>query len=138
MEDITDPEKIRKNEKVDRNISMYGYVHGTNMKNNLNVHIPGCGDFCIIEMQFISDPCPTPDKEKKVRTLTQKDRIIYAPMSGVGGIVYDKDAVYIEMAGNQAQIEELEVCLQGFDFFSKMLTVFPHFKSAAANFENIW
>ena len=106
MEDITDPEKVRRNEKTDRNISVYGYIHGTLMKNNINVHIPGCGDFAIKEMQFISDPCPTPDKEKKVRSLSQKDRIIYAPMSGVGGIVYDKDAVYIDVAQNQPQTEE--------------------------------
>ena len=33
-----------------------------------------------------------------------KHRMIYAPMSGVGGIVYDKDAVYIELGhGAEAQ-----------------------------------
>ena len=34
---------------------------------------------------------------KKRRTLVEKDKCIYAPMSGVGGVVYDKDAVYIDL-----------------------------------------
>ena len=38
---------------------------------------------------MLPDPCPLPEKEKK-RSLTEKERLIYAPMSGVGGIVYDK------------------------------------------------
>lgn len=105
MEDITDPEKVRQNNKVDRNVSLYGYVHGTHMKNNINVHIAGCGDFSIHNMQFLSDPCPTPDREKR-RSLNQKERLIYAPMSGVGGIVYDKDAVYIDLGGSHSHHEQ--------------------------------
>ena len=31
------------------------------------------------------------------RTIDHRHRVIYAPMSGVGGIVYDKDAVYIDV-----------------------------------------
>ena len=41
MEDLTDPEQIRINPKCDRNVSLYGYVRGTNLKNRSNVHIPG-------------------------------------------------------------------------------------------------
>ena len=51
------------------------------------------------EMSYLHDPCPLPDKERK-RSLNQKERLIYAPMSGVGGIVYDKDAVYIDLGGS--------------------------------------
>lgn len=29
------------------------------------------------------------------------ERKIYAPLSGVGGVVYDKDAVYIDMGNSQ-------------------------------------
>ena len=47
-------------------------------------------------MTFLPDPCPTPTMEKR-RSLNVKERVIYAPMSGVGGIVYDKDAVYIDI-----------------------------------------
>ena len=53
----------------------------------------GCGDYNIKELNFIPDPCPLPDKEKK-RSLTEKERLVYAPMAGVGGIVYDKVIIY--------------------------------------------
>jgi len=38
---------------------------------------------------LLADPCPLPDKLKK-RSLNEKEKLIYAPMAGVGGIVYDK------------------------------------------------
>jgi ribosome biogenesis protein BMS1 len=41
------------------------------------------------DVSLLKDPCPLPDKEKK-RSLNEKERMVYAPMSGVGGIVYDK------------------------------------------------
>jgi ribosome biogenesis protein BMS1 len=41
MEDITDPESVRVNPKVDRNVSLYGYVRGTSIKNRSNVHVAG-------------------------------------------------------------------------------------------------
>ena len=109
MEDITDPEKVRQFEKCDRNISLYGYVHGTHMKNNIVIHIPGCGDYSVRDMQHLADPCPTPDNVKK-RSLSQKERMVYAPMSGVGGIVYDKDAVYIDLGGSHSHRHLHEVC----------------------------
>ena len=42
-----------------------------------------------------------PDNERK-RTLDDRERLLYAPFSGVGGIVYDKDAVYIELGGSHS------------------------------------
>ena len=59
------------------------------------------------DMDFLSDPCPLPSQEKK-RSLNQRERLIYAPMSGVGGIVYDKDAVYIDLGGSHS-MKDLEV-----------------------------
>lgn len=64
----------------------------------------GCGDMKIHDVCFLPDPCPLPEKLKK-RSLAEKERIIYAPFSGVGGIVYDKDAVYIELAGSHSHLE---------------------------------
>ncbi|KAL5018103.1 hypothetical protein ScPMuIL_003825 [Solemya velum] len=107
VEDISDPEGVRQNVKCDRRVSMYGYVRGTHMKNRINIHIPGCGDFPMQDIQFLSDPCPTPNREKK-RSLNEKERTIYAPMSGVGGIVYDKDAVYIDLGGSHSHTELTE------------------------------
>lgn len=52
-------------------------------------------------MCFLPDPCPLPEKLKK-RSLVDKERLVYAPFSGVGGIVYDKDAVYVELGGSHS------------------------------------
>ncbi|CAM1331974.1 BMS1 (predicted), partial [Pycnogonum litorale] len=101
MEDLTDPELIRQNPVCDRDICLYGYTRGGHFKNKTSVHIPGCGDFQIHDISFLPDPCPLPDKEKR-RSLNEKEKLIYAPMSGVGGIVYDKDAVYIDLGGSHS------------------------------------
>ena len=77
----------------------YRYVRGVPMKKDSSVHIPGCGDLKIKDMCFLPDPCPLPDQLKK-RALVDKERLVYAPFSGVGGIVYDKDAVYIDLGGS--------------------------------------
>lgn len=61
----------------------------------------GCGDFLINDIAFLQDPCPLPDTEKK-RTLDDRERLLYAPFSGVGGLIYDKDAVYIELGGSHS------------------------------------
>jgi len=69
----------------------------------------GCGDFAIHDMSLLADPCPLPDQIKK-RTLNEKERLIYGPMSGVGGIIYDKDAIYIELGGSHA-LTKNKVCV---------------------------
>ncbi|KAG8327223.1 Glycoside hydrolase 2 (Mannanase, beta-galactosidase) [Homalodisca vitripennis] len=106
MEDLTPPELIRQNPKVDRTVSLYGFVRGIPLNKASSVHIPGCGDSVISDVCFLPDPCPLPDKLKK-RSLVDKERLIYAPFSGVGGIVYDKDAVYIELAGSHSHHNEM-------------------------------
>jgi ribosome biogenesis protein BMS1 len=101
-EDLTQPDEVRKNAKCDRQVCFYGYVRGCAFKRGANVHIPGCGDFVAGDVCFLADPCELPSKEKKKRTLDDRERLLYAPMSGVGGIVYDKDAVYIELGGSHS------------------------------------
>lgn len=59
----------------------------------------------IKDVSFLPDPCPLPEQIKK-RALVEKERLIYAPFSGVGGIVYDKDAVYIELGGSHSYKQE--------------------------------
>lgn len=105
LEDLTPPDVIRKNPKVDRNVSLYGYVRGIPLNKDTSVHIPGCGDIKIKDVNFLPDPCPLPEQIKK-RALVEKERLIYAPFSGVGGIVYDKDAVYVELGGSHSYKEE--------------------------------
>ncbi|CAK9802586.1 Ribosome biogenesis protein BMS1 homolog [Anthophora quadrimaculata] len=105
VEDLTSPELIRQNPKIDRTISLYGYVRGIPLNKETSVHIPGCGDLKIKDIIFLPDPCPLPEELKK-RALVEKERLIYAPFSGVGGIVYDKDAVYVELGGSHSHQEE--------------------------------
>ncbi|KFB52932.1 hypothetical protein ZHAS_00021216 [Anopheles sinensis] len=101
IEDITNAEQIRLNAKCDRDVVLYGYVRGVPLKKENMVHIAGLGDLHIDELNTLTDPCPLPSGEKK-RSLLEKERLLYAPMSGVGGIVYDKDAVYIELQGSHS------------------------------------
>ncbi|CAG8467667.1 7381_t:CDS:10 [Ambispora leptoticha] len=98
VEDLTDPEQVRQNPICDRTVTLYGYLRGTNMKTNMKVHIPGAGDQYLADISVLPDPCPLPDKVR--RSLSEKQKLIYAPMSEVGGIMYDKDAVYINVPGN--------------------------------------
>ncbi|XP_036338167.1 ribosome biogenesis protein BMS1 homolog [Rhagoletis pomonella] len=105
VEDVTNTDLIRRNPKCDREIILYGYVRGVPMKQEHSVHIAGLGDARIEELSAIPDPCPLPGTEKK-RSLLEKERLLYAPMSGVGGIVYDKDAVYIELQGSHSHKEK--------------------------------
>jgi ribosome biogenesis protein BMS1 len=71
------------------------------MKESTKVHVPGAGDLEIKSIAMLPDPCPLPtaDSEKR-RRLAEKHKLIHAPMSDVGGILYDKDAVYITVPGN--------------------------------------
>jgi len=41
MEDLTNPELIRSDPKINRTVSLYGYIHGTFLKSQAAVHIPG-------------------------------------------------------------------------------------------------
>ena len=89
IEDLTQPDLIRQNEKCDRDLCFYGYVRGTALKKSASIHIPGSGDYQINDISFLSDPCPLPTTLKK-RTLDDRDKLVYAPFSGVGGLTYDK------------------------------------------------
>ncbi|PSC76713.1 ribosome biogenesis BMS1-like protein [Micractinium conductrix] len=96
FEDITPVEAVRANPRCDRDVSLYGYVRGCNWKEGARVHIAGVGDYSAREVAALHDPCPLPDKQKK-RSLNERERLVYAPMSDVGGLLFDKDAVYIDI-----------------------------------------
>ncbi|KAL4425893.1 hypothetical protein ABPG75_009909 [Micractinium tetrahymenae] len=96
FEDITPAEAVRANPRCDRDVTLYGYVRGTNWKEGTRVHIAGVGDYPVAEVAALHDPCPLPDKQKK-RSLNERERLLYAPMSDVGGLLFDKDAVYIDI-----------------------------------------
>lgn len=71
----------------------------------------GVGDFHVTDINFLPDPCPLPDAQKK-RALNEKERLLYAPMAGVGGLVYDKDAVYIDLPANHINQQVLGISLR--------------------------
>lgn len=100
LEDLTDPEQLRRDrETTSRRISLYGFVRGIPLTTNSDVHIPGCGDFRLKNISTIPDPCPLPNRGDKQKRLSGKERLIYAPFCGVGGVLCDKDAVYIDIGG---------------------------------------
>ncbi|KAL6556633.1 Glycoside hydrolase 2 (Mannanase, beta-galactosidase) [Orobanche gracilis] len=139
FEDVTHPEKVQSNSKCDRNIILYGYLRGCNLKKGTKVfnflchlaspnlisgvwidllgkffeligrlmlkevwnlvgwaHIAGMGDYHLSGITALPDPCPLPSAAKK-KGLRDKEKLFYAPMSGLGDLVYDKDAVYINI-----------------------------------------
>lgn len=103
LEDISNPEDVRVNAKCDRRASLYGYVRGAHLRNKSRIHLPGCGDFVVNDVTLLPDPCPlstSGEELAKKKSLDEREKTIYAPFSGVGGIVYDKDAVYIDLGGS--------------------------------------
>ncbi|KAJ1554170.1 Glycoside hydrolase 2 (Mannanase, beta-galactosidase), partial [Nowakowskiella sp. JEL0078] len=105
VEDLSDPEVLRLDPKSDRKVALYGYLRGTNMKEFMKIHIPGAGDFSIDSLSFLPDPCALPTKVAR-KNLNEKHKLLYAPMSDVSGILYDKDAVYITVPGNFSRKEK--------------------------------
>ncbi|KAH8406806.1 hypothetical protein KR222_003835 [Zaprionus bogoriensis] len=120
VEDVTNTDAVRRNPKCDREVVLYGYVRGVPLKQEHMVHIAGLGDARIDELSVIPDPCPLPGTEKK-RSLLEKERLLYAPMSGVGGIVYDKDAVYIELQGSHSHKEKTAEATEQEALVSKLI-----------------
>ena len=99
-------------------VSFYGYVRGTYLDKNQRVHINGLGDFEINSLQKIDDPCPIELKRtvkekqqnhslakltgatKKLRTLKDKEKVLYAPFSNIGALNFEKSTGYITIPDN--------------------------------------
>jgi ribosome biogenesis protein BMS1 len=96
-EDITHPNTIADDPTCDRSVTFYGYVRGTHLRPGQTVHLIGAGDFKMAEVGALHDPCPLPDQEKKSQSLNKKDSLLFAPLSNVGAVSYDKDAIYIDI-----------------------------------------
>jgi ribosome biogenesis protein BMS1 len=94
-EDITHPNLTDKDPECDRSVTFYGWVRGSHMKRGMKVHLIGVGDFNMAEVSTLPDPCPIPDKEEK--SLKKKDALLFAPLSNVGAVSFDKDAIYIDI-----------------------------------------
>ncbi|KAJ9304270.1 hypothetical protein DTO217A2_6234 [Paecilomyces variotii] len=105
--DITPPTQIEENPKCDRTVALYGYLRGTNFPAyGARVHVPGVGDLTVAAIEALPDPCPTPFMDQQIakatgkgarKRLGEKQKLLFAPMSDVGGVLVDKDAVYIDV-----------------------------------------
>ncbi|KAI3834186.1 hypothetical protein MKW92_026447 [Papaver armeniacum] len=76
FEDITPPQKVHKDANCDRNILLYGYLRGCNIKSGAKVHIAGVGDFHLAGVRSITDPFPLSsetDKENDLLELTHME-----------------------------------------------------------------
>ncbi|QRV77376.1 40S ribosome biogenesis protein Tsr1 and BMS1 C-terminal [Ceratobasidium sp. AG-Ba] len=82
IQDMTSKELVRQQPTVDRTVTLYGYLRGTNLRETTKVHVPGAGDLTIKTVTKLADPCPLPtaDSEKR-RKLSEKQKLIHAPMS---------------------------------------------------------
>ncbi|XP_047312141.1 ribosome biogenesis protein BMS1 homolog isoform X2 [Impatiens glandulifera] len=107
FEDVTPPERVEMNSKCDRNVTLYGYLRGCNLKKGTKVHIAGVGDHALTGVASLPDPCPLPSAAKK-KGLRDKEKLFYAPMSGLGDLLYDKDAVYININDHFVQFSKLD------------------------------
>lgn len=116
--DITPPTQVEEDPKCDRTIALYGYLRGTNFPaQGARVHVPGVGDLTVSGIEALPDPCPTPFIDQQIqkatgksnkRRLGEKQKLLFAPMSDVGGVLVDKDAVYIDVKTSNFNNEEDE------------------------------
>lgn len=58
-------------------------------------------------MTALPDPCPLPSAAKK-KGLRDREKLFYAPMSGIGDLLYDKDAVYININDHLVQYSKAD------------------------------
>lgn len=108
-----------------RRLDVYGYVYGGRLREGMQAHLAGIGDFHIAAIKRLPDPCPPPldveaqrdqaklesgqtdnngkvkQKKNALRTLAERHRIIYAPGSDVGSITVDSEAMYINVAEHE-------------------------------------
>lgn len=108
-------------------MSVFGYVRGTYLDKHQRVHVNGLGDFDIMNIQRIDDPCPVElkktvkqkqaeheaekeglIKKSKKRNLKDKERILYAPYSNIGTLNFEKNSGYINIPDKNVVFTRLE------------------------------
>ena len=102
MEDLTAPGTVERNPLCDRRVALYGYVRGTMLHPRQQLHLMGVGDYVAASFQLLDDPCACKRRKEEAgggrrRKLNEKEKRMYAPMSDVGEVMYDEDAMYIDM-----------------------------------------
>ena len=102
-------------------VSFYGYVRGTYLDKHNRLHVTGLGDYDISSIQKVDDPCPIELKrsakeksleherqktlgtktKKAMRTLKDREKVLYAPFSNVGALKFEKTTGYITIPDSQ-------------------------------------
>ena len=63
----------------------------------------GVGDLSVASVGPLPDPCPAPGSASGGRRrLGESQRLLYAPFGGQGGLLYDRDAVYLDIGGSHS------------------------------------
>lgn len=113
---VETPENPEKN-----TVSFYGYIRGTYLDKHNRVHVNGLGDYDISSIQKVDDPCPIElrrsakqkaleherektlgtKKKSSMRTLKDKEKVLYAPFSNIGALNFDKSSGYITIPDSQ-------------------------------------
>lgn len=101
VEDVTPPAEVQADPHCDRRVAFFGFVRGAALTRSALVHMCGVGDHRVEAVRFVEDPVPLPEtdpeKRKARRALSAKETLLYAPMSDAGAVVFDRDAVYINV-----------------------------------------
>ena len=115
-EDITHPNLTDQDPDCDRSVTFYGWVRGSHLKAGQKVHLIGVGDYNMAEVSKLPDPCPIPDKDREQKSLKKKDALLFAPLSNVGAVSYDKDAIYIDIGrANYTKKENIQTLRNGLE-----------------------
>jgi len=107
FEDMTPVDAVRQDPLCDRRIALFGYLRGCNLKPGARLHLAGVGDFSLSDVSVLPDPCPLPGSTKR-RSLDERERLLYAPMSDVGRLLYDKDVMYVNIADHTVNFTDPE------------------------------
>ena len=95
--------KLKKTKKKERESTVAIHIV---LKTNSDREL-GVGDYNLAGATALADPCPLPSAAKK-KGLRDKEKLFYAPMSGIGDLVHDKDAVYININDHFVQYSNVD------------------------------
>ncbi|KAI3906426.1 hypothetical protein MKW92_040531 [Papaver armeniacum] len=70
FKDVTSPEEVCKDGNCARNIILYGYLRGCDIKKGTKVHIAGVGDYPLADVTISADPCPLPSPDSNELKIT--------------------------------------------------------------------
>jgi ribosome biogenesis protein BMS1 len=113
VDDITPVSRSNENPNCDRDVTLFGYVRGTHLKEGMRMHLIGAGDFYMASVTALPDPCPLPQSGEisGKASLKKKENLLYAPMANVGRVeITEKDGVYIDLKSiNYTKKEHLQL-----------------------------